>query len=81
MGEIRIVGPGASFTKKDRTISLKMPVRSFLRSAYVVSQKHRKMFVQPNKCVSQTASYFLICTNTGPCLTTCMITCRLILGV
>ena len=35
MGEIRIVGPGASFTKKDRTISLKMPVRSFLRSAYV----------------------------------------------
>ena len=27
--------PGASFTKKDRTISLKMSVRSFLRSAYV----------------------------------------------
>ena len=27
--------PGASFTKKDRTISLKMLVRSFLRSAYV----------------------------------------------
>ena len=26
---------GASFTKKDRTISLKMSVRSFLRSAYV----------------------------------------------
>ena len=26
---------GASFTKKNRTISLKMSVRSFLRSAYV----------------------------------------------
>ena len=30
-----ILTPGASFTKKDRTISLKMSVRSFLRSAYV----------------------------------------------
>ena len=29
------LGPGASFTKKNCTISLKMSVRSFLRSAYV----------------------------------------------
>ena len=27
--------PGASFINKDRTINLKMSVRSFLRSAYV----------------------------------------------
>ena len=50
---------GASFTKKDRTISLKMSVRSFLRSAY----GGFKMFVQPNKYVSQTTSYFFICTT------------------
>ena len=34
-GFSHVLNSGASFIKKDRTISLKMSVRSFLRNAYV----------------------------------------------
>ena len=55
----RPYSPGANFINKDRTIYLKLCVRSFLRSAYVsFSSKHLKLFVRTKICVSLKTSYF-----------------------